>query len=106
MPRNIDADVLMQTLCNMPNINFTTKDMMHLVQCMPTADVAEVKHGKWILGKDIPSFPTVPYFPTTLYCSECRNEAYWDTDYGQQEFDWCPYCGAKMDGKETANEKD
>ena len=27
-------------------------------------------------------------------CSECGNEAYWDTDYGQQLFDYCPYCGA------------
>ena len=33
-----------------------------------------------------------------IYCSECENEAYWDTDYGQQLFDYCPYCGARMDG--------
>ena len=26
-------------------------------------------------------------------CSYCGNEAYWDTDYGQQLFDYCPYCG-------------
>ena len=27
-------------------------------------------------------------------CEECRHEAYWDTDCGQQLFDYCPYCGA------------
>ena len=27
-------------------------------------------------------------------CSICSREAYWDTDYGQQLFDYCPYCGA------------
>lgn len=27
-------------------------------------------------------------------CSACGSEAYWDTDYGQQLFDYCPYCGA------------
>jgi hypothetical protein len=51
-----------------------------------TADVQPVKHGRWFhINND--SF---------IYCSECNNEAYWDTDYGQQLFDYCPYCGAKM----------
>jgi len=27
-------------------------------------------------------------------CEDCNHEAYWDTDYGQQLFDYCPYCGA------------
>lgn len=26
-------------------------------------------------------------------CTCCGREAYWDTDYGQQLFDYCPYCG-------------
>ena len=25
-------------------------------------------------------------------CSACGNQAYWD-EYGQQLFDYCPYCG-------------
>lgn len=29
-------------------------------------------------------------------CSFCKSEAYWDTDFGQQLFDYCPYCGEKM----------
>ena len=49
-------------------------------------DIEPVKCGKWFhINND--SF---------IYCSECNNEAYWDTDYGQQLFDYCPYCGAKM----------
>lgn len=49
-------------------------------------EVQPVKRGKWyhINNEDF------------IYCSECNNEAYWDTDYGQQLFDYCPYCGAKM----------
>ena len=31
------------------------------------------------------------------YCEKCGNAAYWDTDYGQQLFDFCPYCGKKME---------
>lgn len=31
-----------------------------------------------------------------IECSNCGKEAYWDTDYGQQKFDFCPNCGADM----------
>lgn len=55
------------------------------------ADVQPVKRGRWespvSVGNGI------------KFCSVCRNEAYWDTDYGQQLFDYCPYCGAIMDGE-------
>ena len=55
-------------------------------------DVQPVKHGRWespvSVGNGI------------KFCSVCRNEAYWDTDYGQQLFDYCPYCGARMDLKD------
>lgn len=55
-------------------------------------DVEPVKHGKWTSnGDDWECYK----------CSICRNEAYWDADYGQQLFDFCPWCGAKMDGKEV-----
>ena len=35
-----------------------------------------------------------PEHPDFWYCSICNEEAYWDTDYGQQLFDYCPHCGA------------
>ena len=44
------------------------------------------KRGEWI---DRSGF---------IMCSVCGEEAYWDTDYGQQLFDYCPYCGAEMRG--------
>jgi hypothetical protein len=57
-----------------------------VVANMPAADAQPVKHGRWFhINND-----------GIIYCSECKNEAYWDTDYGQQLFDYCPYCGAKM----------
>lgn len=56
---------------------------------IPTADVQPMKRGRWFHIND----------EGIIYCSECKNEAYWDTDYGQQLFDYCPYCGAKMDLK-------
>ena len=63
-------------------------------------DVVPVVHGKWIYGKDIPEQERkkhpYKYLPECFYCSECYTEAYWDTDYGQQLFNYCPDCGAEM----------
>lgn len=62
----------------------------------PTADVVERKRGKWVKAK--PRSGKVG-----IVCSSCGNEAYWDSDYGQQLFDWCPYCGS-YNGEESENE--
>ena len=64
---------------------------LHLLAKMPTADVVEVKHAKWL---------NVPY--TQRYrCSLCGNEIY----FGKDKF--CSECGAKMDGisKERGGDK-
>ena len=47
----------------------------------PTADVAEVKHGEWLINSD-------GYYP---YCSECGAEPIMRI---MSKF--CPNCGAKM----------
>ena len=61
---------------------------------------AERKRGEWIDGLDVPKeerekHPYV-YLHGDKYCSVCYKEAYFDTDYGQQLFDYCPNCGARM----------
>jgi len=61
-------------------------DAMDFIDAIPAADVQPVKRGRWFHLTD----------ESIVYCSECNSEAYWDTDYGQQLFDYCPYCGAKM----------
>lgn len=55
---------------------------------VPAADVVEVKHGRWIKrGQDI-------------FCSECGGESKY-TWHGSSSFsNYCPNCGAKMDGWE------
>jgi hypothetical protein len=64
-------------------------DAMDFIDAIPAADVQPVKRGKWFHSKENYGF---------IVCSQCKHEAYWDTDYGQQLFDYCPYCGARMDG--------
>lgn len=59
-------------------------------------NVVEVRHGRWELDKH-----------GGLICSECQNRAlyletgwYFNLHIKQMESVYCPYCGAKMDGKE------
>ena len=68
----------------------------------PAADVVEVRHGHWY-------FVEYEYFS----CSEC-GESYYngcDSTYEAKEklrngeyHNYCPNCGAKMDGKGEGNE--
>lgn len=57
--------------------------IVNLIQKQSTADVVELRHGKWIDGK----------CRHYKICSECNQIADFD-------FDYCPNCGAKMDGKD------
>ena len=78
MARYIDAE-------RMPNDSFweglNDKEKAKVLQWLlqsPTADVEEVKHGEWDVNGEFHQ------------CTECSNFAGYDYDY-------CPYCGAKMD---------
>ena len=55
----------------------------------PAADVAPVRHGRWV---------SVPH-KLAKVCSVCnRDEPYKFDDIDADVYDYCPNCGAKMDG--------
>ena len=55
-----------------------------LVDDIPAADVATVRHGRWL--------PQVVLGQKAWDCSECKT-------LGSPCWKWCPVCGAKMDGE-------
>ena len=57
-----------------------------VISNQPTADVAPVVHGKWILAED------------GWYCSACKLYPNFDYDPEEKGIQYCPNCGAKMDG--------
>ena len=61
---------------------------IEIIENAPAADVAPVKHGKWIKV-------TVLCGVDVLKCSVCGCE------HPRRTTDFCCDCGAKMDGKET-----
>ncbi len=58
----------------------------------PATDVVEVKHGEWI-SKTFKV--TGRKFITCSVCNSPIDSTY--THIDENEFDYCPYCGAKMD---------
>lgn len=88
MPRYVDAEkahiYLNRTACKQ-------------IKLMPTADVAEVKHGEW----KIKQFALTNCF--NVCCSECGYKEMkgpaWNETFGMHQY--CPNCGAKMDKKES-----
>ena len=59
---------------------------------VPAADVLKVRHGEWVqIGYDEAM--------DRITCSCCKE--YWNfKDNDTETFNYCPACGAKMDGKD------
>ena len=79
---------------NNPQV-YQRDDARCVIDGIPSADVAPVRHGKWI--KD-------DVFGIPVYrCSACDKE-FWlsadDTPQGSS-YRYCPNCGARMDGDEN-----
>ena len=102
MPRLIDADAL-EALFDERNsdifIQYHTRENkqywwgmnagvnwgINAIHNAPTVDAVEVVHGRWIEYKSF------------MKCSECGSHWYY-TDNHCYLFNYCPNCGAKMDG--------
>ena len=75
--------------------------MKSFIKNRPAADVAPVRHGRWILeahderanGRWI--VKGYACGETEYQCSECK-ETEWRTSASRLKY--CPFCGAKMDG--------
>lgn len=62
---------------------YKATDIYNVIKSVPTADVVEVRHGEWIASHD-----------EFCACSICKYPFY----VGWNQANYCPNCGAKMDG--------
>ena len=58
----------------------------------PTVDAVEVVHGEWSTIEDDCCGLTA------LQCSKCNQEYWFEDDPPLKIYNYCPNCGAKMDG--------
>ena len=73
-------------------------DVFCYVHSMPAADVAPVVHGRWLLDD----------YTKRYRCSVCEAYQPYDAvgDYiSYWDCDFCPLCGAKMDGERKGDDE-
>lgn len=100
----VKDEILFWAVCiNHPEL-LSKEDTMHCIDNMPSADVAPVRHGRWI--EDERTYPG-PGLANNL-CSVCGEIAgAWKEGLApERKWAYCPACGALMDGKEDEHEAD
>ena len=88
MAEYIDREKLLRDI---NHYHLSDGKFQHWVEVQQAADVAPVRHGRWI-----DSYPDIDPNPMFMYgiCSECGFEQ------GISKYlNYCPICGAKMDGE-------
>ena len=74
------VDAVLDVYYNTSDIDLSGGKFEVAILKIPVADVAPVRHGKWLHRKN-----------GVAYCSEC------EVDTVEDETNYCPNCGAKMD---------
>jgi hypothetical protein len=64
------------------------QDIIELINNQPTVDAVPMVYGRWIEYQ----------IPHVICCSNCD----WATDAAEKNFQYCPMCGARMDGDSNA----
>ena len=72
-----------------------TMSGVKILNQFPVADVAPVRHGRWVLGNVEPGYFT-PGGNRPWICSECEKVISWMLDKPKESY--CPNCGPKMGG--------
>ena len=71
-------------------VGYSREDAADCIRFMDTADVAPVRHGRWIE-------PSRLYYGAKQYeCSLCYSDAFWKKHSITVKYPHCPNCGAKM----------
>ena len=74
------------------NHMFEHDHFLKMICLSPTVDAVEVVHGRWEPRKDVIGF---------VRCSVCHDCNIYDDWADGKKWNYCPNCGAMMDGKET-----
>ena len=91
MTEYIEREMAIRAILNdcPEQVGYCREDAADCIRYMLAADVAPVRHGRWI-----DAYPDIESNPMFMYgiCSECEFEQ------GISKYlNYCPNCGAKMD---------
>ena len=87
--KSYGVDAVLDVYCDTPDIDLSGGKFEAAILKIPTADVAPVRHGRW-LGWGKSGTPTYENYGTCSVCGE-------DAEIYTEHRNYCPNCGAKMD---------
>ena len=97
MAEYIERESAIKSLLNdcLGQVRYSREDAADCIRYMDAADVAPVRHGRWIFGKDLPySWGQIIKNKYHLYCSECLEQAFNLSEDNDPDFDadtsYCP----------------
>ena len=72
------------------------------MDAQPTVDAVEVVHGYWIDSTSVDHLGRVVEHSIDCSVCECvfKDDSREVVKRWKERFEWCPFCGAKMDAKE------
>lgn len=84
MAEYINREAAIRALLNdsPEQVGYSREDAADCIRYMDAADVAPVRHGRWL--------PQVVLGQKAWDCSECKT-------LGSPHWKWCPICGCRMD---------
>lgn len=73
--------------------------IVETLEDLPPADVAPVRHGRWIVGDSLPMHDIAGNLSWGNWytCNQCEFKTY-AIERHITQYNYCPNCGAKMDG--------
>ena len=76
---------------NEQRVTVDADDVQFGVDKIPSADVAPVRHARWIEP------PRLYYGAKQYECSLCYSDTFWNKHCITEKYKHCPNCGCKMD---------
>lgn len=89
MAEYIEREAAIKELMNdaPEQVGYSREDAADCIRYMDAVDVAPVRHGRWEEASD----------GDGIVCPFCRTD-FCTIIYDTEHFNYCPNCGAKMDG--------
>lgn len=106
--REYAVDAAVDVYYNTPDIDLSCEKFEAAILKIPSSDVEPVKHGRWEWFEEW-SYSTPEHSAECddcgWRCSECKTKledmvnGYYDDSYEVPQLNYCPNCGARMDGE-------
>ena len=96
MDEYIKKETAIKSLLNdcLGQVSYSREDAADCIRYMDAADVTKVRHGQWITTSGV--FPGSSQF--LCYSHKHEECGFQYVDMNENEYDFCPNCGCRMDG--------